>query len=116
MLGKLDPGTVKLFESVRNRSRTLAENQLKLGMFRNSAGNFTKVASDLLDTKSWQSHGQMISHLDAAQLGLNVDYLDPLSEEWQSYWQLYCLQRLAVGDKQKLYESDYASLPLDSPE
>ncbi len=116
MLGKLDPATVKLFESVRDRARTLAENQLKLGMFRNSTGNFTKVASDLLDTKSWQSHGQMISHLDAAQIGLNVDYLDPMSEQWQSYWQLYCLQRLAVGDKQKLFESDYASLPLDSSE
>lgn len=117
MLGKLDPGTVKLFESARDRSRKLAENHLKLGMFRNDpTGNFTKVASDLIDTKSWQSHGQMIGHLDAVQLGLNVDYLDPMSEQWQSYWQLYCLQRLAVGDKQKLFESDYASLPLDSSE
>lgn len=113
MLGKLDPGTVKLFESVRNRSRKFAENQLKFGMFRSGTGNFTKVAADLIDTKSWQSHGQMIGYLDAENIGLHVDYLDPKSDQWQSYWQLYCLQRLAVGDKQKLFESDYASLPID---
>lgn len=83
-------------------------------MFRSGTGNFTKIAADLIDTKSWQSHGQMIGWQDAKQIGLEVEYLDPKSDEWQSYWQLYCLQRLAVGDKQKLFESDYASLALDS--
>lgn len=35
------------------------------------------------------------------------------SEEWQGHWQLYCHQRLAVGDRLKLFESDYVSFPLD---
>ena len=42
-------------------------------------------------------------------------YLDPKTDEWQEYWQLYCLQRLAVGDRQKLFESDFASLLIDAP-
>jgi hypothetical protein len=58
----------------------------------------------------------MISWQDAQdpEIGLAVEYLNPQSELWQDYWQLYCLQRLAVGERQKLFESDYVSIPLDS--
>lgn len=116
MLNKLDPATLKLFEAVRERATRFAEDQLKRGMFRNGDGNFTRTAQELMDTKRWKSHGQMISWEDAQdpKIGLSVDYLEPNSEEWQEYWQLYCLQRLAVGDRQKLYESDYVSIVLDS--
>jgi len=114
MLKKLDPATVKLFEAVRDRARVFAEDQLKRGMFRNGSGNWTQTASQLLDTGRWLSHGQMISWQDAKVIGLNVEYLEPESEGWQDYWQLYCLQRLAVTDRQKLFESDYVSIPLDS--
>ncbi len=116
MLGKLDPATVKLFQAVQARARQFAEVQLKRGMFRNG-GNWSQTASELLDTKRWQSHAQMISWEDAKdpRIGLNVEYLDPKSDEWQGYWQLYCLQRLAVRDHQKLYESDYTSLLIDAP-
>ena len=44
------------------------------------------------------------------QIGLVVEHRAYHSEEWQDYWQLYCLQRLGVGDRQKLYESEYVSL------
>ncbi len=115
MLSKMDPATVKLFEAVITRARQFAENQLRQGMFRNG-GNWTGAAAELLDTKRWQSHGQMISWEDAQdpKIGLSVEYLDPNSDDWVEYWQLYCLQRLAVGDRQKLFESDYASLIIDS--
>lgn len=117
LLGKLDPATIKLFQAVRERVRKFAEDQLKHGMFRTTGGNSTLAASTLLDKNRWPSHAQMISWEDAQDpdIGLNVEYLDPNSEEWQRYWQLYCLQRLAVGDRQKLFESDYASLQIDAP-
>ena len=113
MLGKLDPATLKLCEAAVRRARQAAENLLKRGMFRD-AGNWSLTASELLDTTRWLSHGQMISWEDARdpQLGLTVEYREYHSDEWQRYWRLYCLQRLAVGDRQKLYESDYASLVL----
>jgi hypothetical protein len=116
MLGKLDPATVKLFEAVRSRARVFAETHLKKGMFRDG-GNWSKTTSELLDTKRWQSHGQMISWQDAQDpsIGLKVEYLKQTDELWQMYWQLYCLQRLAVEkENQKLFESDYASLLVDS--
>lgn len=116
MLGKLDPATVELCEATKDRARQFAENQLIHGMFRNG-GNRTQAASELLDTKRWRSHSQMISWQDAKDplIGLHVEYLEPQSERWQRYWELYCLQRLAVGDRQKLYESDDASLIIDGP-
>ena len=80
-------------------------------MFRNG-GNWSKTASELLETTRWLSHGQMISWEDAQdpQIGLVVEHLEYHSETWQDYWRLFCLQSLAVGDRQKLYESEYASL------
>ena len=114
MLGQLEPATVKLFEAVRDRARTFAENQLKRGMFRSTTGNFTSIAAQLMDTKRWLTHGQMISWEDAKAIGLTVEYLNPSSEAWQDYWQLYCHQRLAIKDREKLFESEYVSLPVDS--
>jgi ATP-dependent protease ClpP protease subunit len=116
MLGKLDPATIKKFESLRDRARRIAEDQLKLGMFRNG-GNNTKTASELINTKKWLSHGQMISWQDAKDpsLELVVDYLAPRSDEWQQIWHLYCLQRLAVNDTQKLFESEHVSIAIDVP-
>lgn len=117
MMNKLDPATVKLFEAVRDRSRRFAEDQLKRGMFRNNKGNSTKTAATLLDTKRWLSHGQMISWQDAVDpvLGLSVEHLDARSGDWQQFWQLYCLQRLAVGDRQKLFESEQVSFMMEGP-
>jgi hypothetical protein len=64
MLSKLDPARVKRFESVRDRARKFAEDQLRRGMFRGGTGNFSKAAGALLDTTRWLSHGQMISWED----------------------------------------------------
>jgi hypothetical protein len=115
MLGKLDPATVALLRAVKARAQRFAEAQLVRGMFR-KGGNWSLTASELLNTKRWQTHGQVISWEDAKdpQIGLNVEYLEPQSDQWQEYWQLYCLQRLAVRERQKLYESEYASLVIDA--
>ena len=109
MLGKLDPVAIKLCQAAKDRARQSAEAVLRDGMFRANDGNWSKTAGELLDTTRWLSHSQMISIQDARDLGLTVDDADYRSKEWQEFWRLYCLQRLAVGDRQKLYESDYVS-------
>lgn len=115
MLQKFDPARLKLFETALERARVFAETQLKYGMFRApKMGNFTEIASELMNANKWQSHGQMIGHADAAQLGLSIEYLNSRSKLWQGYWQLYCHQRLEIQDKHKLFESNYASLSLDA--
>jgi hypothetical protein len=112
MLAKLDPPTVKQFEAVQSRARKFAEDQLKTGMLRARGGNYTAIAGELMDTTKWLSHGQMISSLDAAGIGLVIKEMDPTSTLWRQYWQPYCLQRLAIEDNCKLFESDHASLPV----
>ena len=115
MLAKLDPTTVVLFEAISKRARTLAEEHLNRWMFQKKKGTYTKIAADLMDTNRWLSHGQVIGWEDAKQLELEVQYLEPESDEWREYWSLYCLQRLSVKDREKLFESDYASLPMEGP-
>ena len=115
MLGKLEPMTVNLFDAARNRAQKLAEKHLNQWMFHNKKAEYTKIASDLMDTSKWLTHGQMIGYQAAQELGLEVTFLDRESQEWRDYWRLYCIQRLAIKDNQKLFESDYASLPLDGP-
>ena len=113
MLSKLDPTTVVLFEAVCKRARTLAEEHLNRWMFQQKKGTYTAIAAALMDTNRWPAHGQMISWEDAKELELEVDYRDAEDEQWREFWKLYCLQRLAVKDREKLFESDYASLPLE---
>jgi len=109
MLEKLDPTTLRKFESVRDRARNFAESQLKL-----KGKNWSKIASDLMDTTRWPSHGQMIKWQDARQIGLSVEYLPQSDPRWRAFWELYCLLRLAVlKERQKIFESDYASLVFD---
>lgn len=114
MLGKLDPGTLKLHEAAKERARNLAEKHLKEGMLKNGGPkSYTEVAGSLLNTKQWLTHGQMIGPDDAKQIGLLVEYIDPSDKSWRRYWKLYCRQRLAVQDRQKLFESHYVSLCVD---
>lgn len=115
MMNKLDPGTLKQFEAIRDRARRVAEDLLKRGMFRDGRGNWSLAASELMNVKSRPSHGQMISWEDAMnpKLGLIVEHLEAEDPLWQNYWLLYCLQRLAIKDHQKIFESDFASLVID---
>lgn len=111
MLNKLDPAVYEQCVKAKERARRLAEELLKQGMFRNG-GNWTATAGDLIDTEKWQTHSQVISSHDASVMRLKVALTDPDDSLWQRYWRLYCLQRLAIGDNEKLFESDYVSLTL----
>jgi hypothetical protein len=112
LLSKCDPAMLDLCRQALKRSRQLAEALLRQGMLRD--GSWTKVAGDLTDNERWLSqHGAVIDSEDAQTMGLRVEYLAPETALWQAYWRLYCEQRLALGqENQKLFESDYASLPL----
>lgn len=109
MISNFDPTVLRKFEAVRDRARTLAENLLK-----RRGLNYSSITSDLMDTKRFPSHSQMIGYETAKEIGLSIKYLPSEDFDWQQYWELYCLLRLATKDRQKLFESSRASLPLDS--
>ena len=115
MISKIDPDLVKLFEAIMARAHKSAEELLLHGMFR-QGGNITKTAEELLDTTRWLMHSQIITREDAEdpRIGLQVEYLNQESALWQSYWELYCLQRFTITEGQKLFESDYVSLSVNA--
>lgn len=118
MLEKMEPATLKVFEAARDRARKFAEDQLRQGMLAAAGGGHTntEVAGALMDARQWPSHGQVINWQSAQVIGLAVEYVEPRTDLWQEYWQLYLLQRLATKERQKLFESDAASLSLGETE
>lgn len=111
MLSKMEPATVRKLERITKRSRAIAEDLLKQAMVKDEE-HADEIAKQLSDTRRWHSHGQMISHENATGLGLNVAYLAPHDQLWTKYWRLYCLQLWASDGNVKLFESNYASIPL----
>lgn len=104
---KFDPVLVRKFKSVRDRARMFAENLLK-----RRGANFSKVANELMDVSRYPSHGQMIDCEQARNMGLLVEYLPPTDPAWRKYWALYCHLRLAIDSEQRIFESNYVSLPM----
>jgi hypothetical protein len=98
MWGRLDPGTIKPSAAARERARKLP--RIISGTGCSSSEATRQRPRALLDTHRWQSHGQMISWQDAKDAGLGpaVDVLNQCSKKLQGYWQLYCLQPLAIND------------------
>jgi ClpP class serine protease len=111
MLDKLEPATIELFKNLHMRALKLAEQLLARRML--TDGSWSAVAPELLNTKRWYAHGQVISAAAAKDIGLNIELVDADSDLWREIWQLYCLQRMAITDRQRLFESDWVSLPID---
>jgi len=88
---------------VKERSRTFVEAQLKRGVFRTNGRTWSVTVSEILNTKRWRSHAQMIFWQDAQDptIGLSVEY----SSADDPAWQMHCLQGLAVKDGEKIFES-----------
>ena len=111
MLDKFKPHEMVEVERILDGVRHMAEKLLQNGMM---AGQpVTAPVSKLMDINSWYTHGQVISAEDATSIGLTVIRMRPDNPVWASYWKLYCLQRLAIGDDKKLFESDSVSLTID---
>ena len=99
MLSQFDPVVVRKFQGYRDRTRDIA-----MRMLNRQGAASTRISEALMDLQRWKSHGQMIGHGDARQLGLKVTYRPPDDEIWQQYWHLYCLQRLEVGRDKKIFD------------
>ena len=83
-----------------------AENLLK-----KHGGNYTFAPSQLMDTRKYPSHSQVIDWETAKNdILLDVEFMDSGNALWRLYWKLYCYLRMAVGDRQKVFESVLVSL------
>ena len=107
-LDNFDAKVLRKFQGIRDRVRTFAEDLLKRQGLPAST-----ISTELLSPTRWKTHGQPVSHADAAQLGLSVLYIPTSDERWIRYWKLYCLQRLAIGQNGKIFESAFVSQVLE---
>jgi ClpP class serine protease len=75
-----------------NQSKALAQKLLSAGMMKGRSPNDIQTAVQKLASRDvYFSHGAVISHQEAAALGLQIEYLPPDSELWQRIWLLYCM-------------------------
>lgn len=100
MFERFDPTVLREFKAIEARARACAQDLLKPRI-----NAYTAVVNDLLDINRFPSHRQMINWEAAKSLGLEIVYKDPSDELWAKYWELHCHQRLAIGDRQKIFES-----------
>jgi len=120
LITKFDPAFLDICHKARDRSQQFAEKLLRDGMFHKMSHmpsgdtvNITAIASRLNSNADWLSHGAVISADQGREIGLQIDYRDEHSNEWQAYWRLYCEMRLALrSDGEKLFESNFASLQM----
>ena len=108
MLDKLDPVVLEKLRRIAKRSTAIATDLLTKSMI-SDLDAAAKAAEALSDTGRWHSHGQMIGHEQCVGVGLDVTYLHPESDLWQSLWRLYCLQSYSLSEDFTLFESNVAS-------
>jgi ClpP class serine protease len=74
------------------QTEKLATSLLKNGMLAGKSDVKIKAVVDALSTKNvFFSHGSVIDHREAKQLGLSVRYLEPDDDIWQRLWLLHCM-------------------------
>ena len=75
-----------------SQSRRLATELLIKGMMKGRPPEEIEDTVQKLATKEkFFSHGSVIDHIEAAGLGLNVNYLPEDNELWKRVWLLYCM-------------------------
>ncbi|HEX3912216.1 MAG TPA: hypothetical protein VHW71_01805 [Steroidobacteraceae bacterium] len=74
------------------QTKALAKRLLAQGMMKGRPDTEIDETIKKLATRDhFFSHGSVINHQEAKQLGLAIDYLEPESELWKKLWLLYCM-------------------------
>ena len=82
----------KLGEYAYQHSKQIALDLLSSGMMTSHTSEEIKaVVEKLAGRDTYKSHGAVIDHREASDLGLNVRYLPDGDEIWSRIWLLYCM-------------------------
>jgi hypothetical protein len=82
----------KYGEYALQQSRTLAKKLLAAGMMKGKPQqDVDDVVAKLSSRDVYFSHGSVIDHVEAASLGLMIEYLKPDDPIWQRIWLLFCM-------------------------
>ncbi len=104
MFNKFEPHLYHRIKTIKDRAKKCAEKAIK-----QHGGPYTQIVSDLMNTKKFPSHSQVIDWEDAEEIGLPIEYITFDNPVWREYWKLYCSLRTAITAEQKIFESRYVS-------
>ena len=100
------------------QSRNVATQLLKKGMLSGKSDIEIGAVVDALATRDkFPSHGSVVDHKEALELGLVIDYLPPEDAVWQRIWLLYCMFDYDCRKAKylKMFEGRARSLALVAP-
>jgi ATP-dependent protease ClpP protease subunit len=114
LLQQLDPALLDYCEKVKKRAEGFAQKWLKAHMLKADHPTAEAIASQLANVKQYSSHGMVIDHREAQNLGLNVEYQDPDSALWGCLWKLHASYDMMCrgSNVAKIMESRRVSLLL----
>lgn len=83
-------------------------------MLKNDAKKAETIAEKLADVKQYSSHGIMIDHEEAVNLGLKIQYYESDDELWQLFWRLHLGYEVAVQQTRaaKVFETRKVSIEI----
>jgi len=100
------------------QTKALATRLLKNGMMKGKADSIIEdTVKRLASRDTYASHGSVIDHREAKELGLNVEYLPPDGDLWQRLWLLHCMVAYDCQKSRylKLFEGRARSTAVVSP-
>ena len=99
-------------------SKKIALNLLSSGMMATrTSKKVEEVVEKLASRDTYKSHGAVIDHKEASNLGLNICYLPNGDEIWSRIWLLYCMYDFDLhrSGLLKIYEGRARSTQIESP-
>lgn len=114
LLSQLNPALLDQCTKELAHSRQFAEKWLKRHMLANEPDKASEIAGKLCDVKQYASHGMVIDHKEAADMGLNIHFMEPDVSLWQEFWRLHLHYKLAVQQNRaaKIFESNRVAVML----
>jgi len=113
-LSQLDPALLDYCNKVIKRSREFAVKWLRQHMLQARPDEAGTIADRLLDVNRYLSHGIVIDHIEAKEIGLTVEYLAPDNNLWRAVWALHCVYQTDLkasrGETAKFFESGSVSI------
>lgn len=106
--GSFNAIDLQLALTARLQTEKLAKQLLASGMMKDRPPTEIDAAIEKLATRNtYHSHGSVIDHREAAQLGFNVTFLDHDSQIWKKLWLLRAMYQYdcPTGGYAKLFES-----------
>lgn len=112
ILSQIRPEMIRVCQEAIDFSEDFLRRWLPLGALKKNPDKVEDIIKTLVSGIKYKSHGQVITHKDAGELGFNVELIDPKSDLWGLIWELYIRSIQFLNETPngaKLFESDASS-------